>query len=178
MPADVPDEFRDAALSMLQLRAYQEACEVLKQPEQHQRERLEQVPVRSGALCGMRRCGACNAPRKGDACWKCGAETFVPHADWEEPGLPSVDRIRELAREVGYAIGEHGSKERDLDLIAAPWAEDAVGNYDLIQHIAKGLGARVAEYESKPLGRCACTIQMDGWYKALDLSVCPKVAHE
>jgi hypothetical protein len=44
MPADVPDEFREAALSMLQLRAYQEAVEVLKQPEQHQRERLARVP--------------------------------------------------------------------------------------------------------------------------------------
>ena len=113
--------------------------------------------------------------RNGETCWKCGAETFVPHADWEEPALPPVDRIRELAREVGYAIGEHGSKERDLDLIAVPWSESAVGNHDLIQHIAQGLGARIVEIERKPLGRYAATIQMNGWYKNLDLSVCPMV---
>lgn len=32
-----------------------------------------------------------------------------------------------------------------------------------MQHIADGLGARLVEVEGKPLGRRACTIQMDGW---------------
>jgi hypothetical protein len=107
-------------------------------------------------------------------CFKCGTETFVPVEGWEEPELPPVDRIRALAREVGYAIGEHGSKERDLDLIAAPWTEEAVGNYALMKHIADGLGAKLVEVERKPLGRYACTIRMVGWYRAIDLSVCPK----
>lgn len=121
-----------------------------------------------------RRCGTCNAPRQGASCWKCGAETFTPAAEWEEPALPPIDKIRELAREVGYGLAVHGSLERDLDLIAAPWTDEAVGNYDLIQHIAKGLGGRVVEYEPKPMGRQACSIQMDGWYKPIDLSVCPR----
>jgi hypothetical protein len=120
-----------------------------------------------------RRCKACHSPRKGETCHKCGDPTFVPHASWEEPALPPVDRIRELAREVGYAIGEHGTKERDLDLIAAPWTEEAIGNAALFEHIAKGLGARVVDMERKPLGRYAATLQMDGWYKNIDLSVCP-----
>lgn len=122
-----------------------------------------------------RRCQQCNAPRKGDACQKCGAATVEPCAGWEEPAMPPVDRIRELAREIGYAIGEHGTKERDLDLIAAPWSEEAAKlNYrEVMQHIADGLGARLIEVEGKPLGRRACTIQMDGWYKPIDLSVCP-----
>ena len=93
------------------------------------------------------------------------------------PELPPIDRIRELAREVGYAIGVHGTQERDLDLIAAPWIEDAVGNYDLIHYIANGLvfngePARVIEIERKPRGRYAASIQLNGWYKIIDLSVC------
>ncbi len=120
-----------------------------------------------------RHCPKCNAPRKGAACLKCGEATIEPCKGWQYPKHPPVDRIRELAREVGYAIGEHGSKERDLDLIAAPWTEDAIGNYGLMKHIAEGLGARIVEIERKPLGRYAATIQMDGYYKAIDISVCP-----
>lgn len=33
--------------------------------------------------------------------------------------------LRETARKHGYALGLHGSGERDLDLIAAPWVENA-----------------------------------------------------
>lgn len=126
----------------------------------------------------QRRCQQCKAPRKGDICHKCGSPTVEPCAGWEEPALPPIDRIRELAREVGYAIGVHGTQERDLDLIAAPWTEDAATlNYrEVMQHIADGLGARLVEVEGKPLGRRACTIQMDGWYKPIDLSVCPMLA--
>lgn len=89
--------------------------------------------------------------------------------------MPPIDRIREVAYEIGYAIGKHGSKERDLDVIAAPWTDDAVGNHELLQHISKSLGAKILRTERKPLGRYAATIQMDGWYKAIDISVCPKV---
>ena len=91
-----------------------------------------------------------------------------------------MDRIRELAREIGYAIGEHGTKERDLDLIAAPWTEQAakLNPWEVMQHIADGLGARILDAEWKALGRRACTIQMDGWFKPIDLSVCPMVATE
>ncbi|HZR35500.1 MAG TPA: hypothetical protein VFA75_09005 [Nevskia sp.] len=97
----------------------------------------------------------------------------MPASGWDYPRLPPVDRIRELAREVGYAIGEHGSKERDLDLIAAPWTDDAVGNYALMHQIARGLGGRLVDVEAKPLGRVGCTIQMNGWFKLIDLSVMP-----
>lgn len=119
------------------------------------------------------RCPECRSPRKGDICWKCGTKTFKPCEGWEETKLPSVDRIRELAREVGYAIGEHGSKERDLDVIAAPWSEGAIGNYALMVHIAKGMNAKIISIERKPLGRCSATIQIDGYYKSIDISICP-----
>ena len=123
----------------------------------------------------LRRCKKCHAPRKGATCHKCGERTFVPCAGWEEPVLPPIRLIRELAREVGYAIGVHGTLERDLDLIAAPWTKEAVGNRDLMEHIAKGLNAIVIQIERKPLGRYAATIQMNGYFKPIDISVCPIV---
>lgn len=121
------------------------------------------------------RCMKCNCQRAVDPCVKCGAALEPAGCeDWEEPEIPPVDRIRELAREVGYAIGEHGSKERDLDLIAAPWSEDAVPAQVLAEHIAAGLGGTIAGVaEEKPLGRYSVNIQMNGWYKLIDLSICP-----
>jgi len=137
-------------------------------------EKQESSASRSNAVVIRRRCGKCNSPRNGFQCWKCNTETFIPDESWEELKTPSVDRIRELAREAGYGIGEHGSKERDLDLIAAPWVDDCIDQVELIVHIADGLNGRIiGEIEKKPNGRLACNIQMDGWYKIIDLSVCP-----
>lgn len=119
-------------------------------------------------------CKKCASFRSGDICHKCNGETFVPHGSFTEPPLPPIDLIRSLAKEVGYGIGLHGTQKRDLDVIAAPWTENAVGNSELIQHIAKGLNAVILDEERKPLGRYAATIQIDGWYKPLDLSVCPR----
>lgn len=34
--------------------------------------------------------------------------------------------LRTRARELGYAIGVHGSLQRDIDLIAIPWTSEAV----------------------------------------------------
>ncbi|MDO8180165.1 MAG: hypothetical protein Q7T62_18105 [Undibacterium sp.] len=118
-------------------------------------------------------CNDCASFRKNAICQKCGGKTFTPHESFTELKLPSIDRIRELAKEVGYAIGVHGTLERDLDLIAAPWSDDAIGNKGLMDHIAKGMNARIISIERKPLGRYAATIQIDGWFKPIDLSVCP-----
>ncbi len=116
-------------------------------------------------------CKTCNAPRAVSPCFKCGGELFEPADGWEWPALPPIDRIRELAREVGYAIGVHGSQERDLDLMALPWREDAVAPKELAEHIASGLGGKVLTSNDKHPGRWACNINIDGWYKLIDLSV-------
>jgi len=118
-------------------------------------------------------CKTCTCFRGGDICHKCGSETREPARWWVEPELPPVELIRQLAKEVGYAIGIHGTQERDLDLIAAPWTDAAVGNRELMVHIAIGLGATISGLERKPNGRYATTIQMNGWFKPIDLSVCP-----
>ena len=130
----------------------------------------------SDSAVDIRHCNECNAPRKTEICSKCGSATKIPDPRWRYPKLPPVDRIRALAREVGYAIGVHGTLERDIDLIAAPWCAGAVGNHALMEHIAAGIGARIIETERKPLGRYAASIQMDGWFKLIDLSVCPIVS--
>lgn len=121
------------------------------------------------------RCGKCNAPRSTPHCAKCGTETKRAAEGWEEPALPDIERIRELAHQVGYALGVHGTLERDLDLIAAPWVEGAVSAEELISYIAHGLGGHVVDSSVKPLGRIAANIQLDGWFKLIDISVCPIV---
>lgn len=137
-----------------------------QQPQAH--------PERCGCAPAALRCQACNSPRTGESCHKCGGALTPKHPSWDEPALPPIDRIRALAREVGYAIGEHGSKERDLDLIAAPWTDEAVSAEQLAQHIADGLGGKIAGIaEDKPAGRYAVNIQMSGWFKLIDLSICP-----
>lgn len=120
-------------------------------------------------------CVKCNSPRSVDPCPKCGTPLTKPADGWEWPTLPDIGRIRELAREVGYAIGVHGSLERDLDLIAAPWVENAIGPYGLALHIAAGLGGEVVDYKNqdKPCGRWSCNIHTPDWTKMIDLSVMP-----
>lgn len=94
-----------------------------------------------------------------------------PAPGWEDPELPDIRLIWKLAREVGYAVGVHGSLKRDMDLIAAPWTDEAVGNYALIQHLCNGLGAKMIGIERKPHGRVAVTLQLDGYFKPIDLSI-------
>lgn len=118
-------------------------------------------------------CPSCNSQREGECCFKCGGKLIVPDDEWEYPELPPVDRIRELAKEVGYAIGEHGSKQRDLDVIAVPWTEEAVSAEQLLVHIAGGLDARLLDIEDRPHGRIAASIQMNGWFRLIDISVFP-----
>jgi hypothetical protein len=47
-----------------------------------------------------------------------------PHQDVEREAQDElIERVRAALRPLGYAVGVHGSRERDLDLIAAPWVE-------------------------------------------------------
>lgn len=119
-------------------------------------------------------CPDCATERSAEICWKCGGNTIEVSGSHIHPKLPDVDYIRELAKQVGYAIGEHGSKERDLDLIAVPWRDTAVCSSKLVEHLATTLKAIVVETEYKPHGRVAVTLQVNGYYKPIDLSITPK----
>lgn len=72
--------------------------------------------------------------------------------------LPS---IRAVARVLGYAIGVHGSMQRDLDLIAVPWV-DKHGTPDAlakaIQYAACGMHGDVVTWRQKPCGRIATSL--------------------
>lgn len=120
-------------------------------------------------------CRRCGTARKANPCQKCGFGLEALRADHEEPRLPDVGRVRALAREVGYGIGLHGTMERDLDLIAVPWVQEAVSAPELAAHIAVGLNAFILndKVQDKPCGRWSCSIQIDGWFKVIDLSVMP-----
>jgi hypothetical protein len=105
-----------------------------------------------------------------------------------------VPRIQEIARKHGYAIGLHGSMNRDLDLMAVPWVDPADSPEALIEDIRLDIGgmiiedgtpggrwseekgefiAAVVEQPSrKPHGRLAWNIHLDGGI-CLDISVMP-----
>ena len=128
----------------------------------------------AGAQAWAGYCRLCGTARKVSPCHKCSVPLSPLMADHEEPDLPDIEQIRTLAAEVGYAVGVHGSMERDLDVIATPWVETAVSAPDLAAHLAKGLNARLLndKVQDKPCGRWSCCIQIDGWFKHIDLSVC------
>ena len=84
-----------------------------------------------------------------------------------------------VARQLGYAIGVHGSQLRDLDLVAVPWTDDAVTPLELVKSIAYAVpGVLAGKGEKKPHGRIAWLIYpryrwgIDAWY--IDLSVMPR----
>lgn len=43
-----------------------------------------------------------------------------------------ASRVRDALRPLGYAVGVHGSRARDLDLIAVPWVEEAESDRHVI----------------------------------------------
>lgn len=99
-------------------------------------------------------------------------------------------RVRQVARERGYAIAVHGSEQRDLDLVAIPWAVEAVSAQSLVDAICEEIpfherkanlyadpdGPRVMPNpEPKPWGRLAWSL--DGCpptWNYVDLSVAPR----
>lgn len=125
-------------------------------------------------------CKECSCIRQQKPCWKCGpdAEGYRPLAGHDDQVLPDVRPIREIARRLGYCVAEHGSKERDLDLVAVPWTEKAVNHVELINTLAQELKTpqgetRVIGPEYKPHGRVAYNLQLNGWYKLIDISITP-----
>jgi hypothetical protein len=95
----------------------------------------------------------------------------------KKPYAERLPILRTVAREHGYALGLHGSGERDLDLIAAPWTEDASEAEVLVEALRVSINGVVAEPPShiKPHGRRAWLIylHLDGSRLYVDLSVMP-----
>jgi hypothetical protein len=74
--------------------------------------------------------------------------------------LAALPKVREAARELGYAIGLHGSTRRDLDLIAVPWTEQHGSRDELATAVHKaacGFTSASYQWEEKPHGRYAAS---------------------
>lgn len=98
--------------------------------------------------------------------------------------LSRLPAIRAAARELGYAIGLHGSTRRDFDLMAMPWREFAADKEDLARAIALaacGITSSKYSWTTKPAGCFSTSIpicwqERDGRVDGegiLDLSVMP-----
>lgn len=91
--------------------------------------------------------------------------------------------LRDRARELGYAIGVHGTIKRDIDLIAVPWTSEAV-EADVLAEALREETEKVIGFavfggdgpfpRPKPFGRRCWTIHFNGTY--IDLSITPKGA--
>lgn len=105
--------------------------------------------------------------------------------------LPIVDQIRDVAKEHGWAIGEHGSMVRDIDLIAVPWTAEAATPEVLVAAIVRVTGYNrhgVALGHPRPGGRRSILLvharatfeqtEKGTWTPpAVDLSLMPSFAH-
>lgn len=103
-----------------------------------------------------------------------------------------IEPLRARARELGYAIGVHGSLARDIDLIAVPWTAAAASADELAAALlatAEAVNgcaftindsdARPNDYtrrnpEPKPHGRLAWSIHLGGG-PFIDLSIMPRL---
>ncbi len=114
---------------------------------------------------------------------ECKAATFA----WMVPHLSKVARI------YGYAIGLHGSMDRDLDLMAVPWTDSAAPAETLVEALRESVDGFIRndpptkgnEYDAqtrnpndKPHGRKAWSIYFAGRRFYIDLSVMPRVTAE
>jgi hypothetical protein len=84
--------------------------------------------------------------------------------------------IRSIFRRCGYCIAEHGTRGRDLDLVAVPWTDRAGMPSYIVGDVIEAInGAMLGDPEIKPHGRVAYSISPvetrahDMWY--VDLSV-------
>jgi hypothetical protein len=50
-----------------------------------------------------------------------------------------IEKVREVARDCGYAVAVHGSRQRDLDLVAVPWTEHVVAPGQLVDALLERL---------------------------------------
>lgn len=108
--------------------------------------------------------------------------TFKTATEALEAYTRLIDPIRAIAKQLGYAIGVHGSLKRDIDLIAVPWADHAVapellaqGIINVVKFSNKNHWVHVNPSRStdKPHGRLCWSIFVTGSVY-IDLSVMPR----
>jgi len=91
--------------------------------------------------------------------------------------LPELPRMIEVAKQCGYALIQHGSMTRDIDLLAVPWVEGAVTPKGLIRMLCSVNPNKIFVEEhqkitEKPFGRLCQVIYIAGADTYIDLSIC------
>lgn len=98
-----------------------------------------------------------------------------------------LDDMRLAARGCGYALAVHGTRARDIDMIAVPWTEQADEPKLLVQRLCGVLAGKLGRalsqcddnWSDKPHGRQAVTIIMPGaMAPEIDLSIMPRTGKE
>ncbi len=96
---------------------------------------------------------------------------------WRKEVTPPIDPIHRIARSCGYTIAVQRVGSTDFNLVAVPWTEQACRAEELVASLIDGLDARqIGPIETKAFGRRAVILKLqEGHYKAIDLSITPKV---
>lgn len=84
-------------------------------------------------------------------------------------------KLREVARQHGYALALHGSLVKDLDVVAVPWTEDAADPVTLAKALTTRAHGFIPEggIAERLHGRIAVTIHLVGPAGYIDLSIMP-----
>lgn len=97
------------------------------------------------------------------------------------------------ARGAGYALALHGSRARDIDLLAAPWGKHALSPDELVDRLLgvldgklgrsftytkKTRSKKLRDWSEKPHGRRAIILHLPGMCPEIDLSVMPRIESE
>lgn len=85
-----------------------------------------------------------------------------------------IVRIRRIARDYGYAIAIHGSRERDLDLIAVPWINEASSAKELLTALNERENCIYGPPNERPHGRVGYVLHGFAGCKYVDLSIMPR----
>lgn len=93
----------------------------------------------------------------------------------------AIAAAQNALRNQGYAVAVHGTRVRDLDLIAVPWTDETTLTPRMVAEIVADAIPGVIQpggFTKKPHGRLSCVIHprwsfgFDKWY--IDLSVMPR----
>lgn len=90
----------------------------------------------------------------------------------------AIKAIRWACVRSGYALAVHGTRRRDLDLLAVPWSDDSETVGRLLKRIVEA-GFIHSKPEKKPHGRIAYVVHRSGEYREMgcdyiDLSIMPR----
>jgi hypothetical protein len=86
----------------------------------------------------------------------------------------AIERIRKVARDHGYAVAIHGSRKRDLDLIAVPWTDEASTAEELLNALNERENCSYGPPNERPHGRVGHVLHGFAGCKYVDLSITPR----